>query len=65
MATFVWRPADKFGGRKWRENNPCSNGREERSPGLLLLMIIYHFKKQTVDKLTLQIRNIHDLHRVL
>jgi hypothetical protein len=26
---------------------------------------IYHFKKQTVEKLTTQARNTHDLHQVL
>jgi hypothetical protein len=41
MATFVWCPANKFGGKKWCENNPGSNGCEERSPCPLLLMIIY------------------------
>jgi hypothetical protein len=48
--------------KKWRQNNPNNNGREETSPGPLQLTIIYHFKKQTVEKLTSQARNTHDLH---
>jgi hypothetical protein len=39
MATFVWAPANKLGGKKWCKSNPGSNGREERSPGPLLLTI--------------------------
>jgi hypothetical protein len=39
MTTFVWHPAKKFGGKKWCQNNPGSNGREETSPGMLLLTI--------------------------
>jgi hypothetical protein len=27
MPTFVWRPAQKFGGKKWCQNNLGSNGR--------------------------------------
>jgi hypothetical protein len=39
MATFIWHQARNFGGKKWHQNNPGSNGRNETSPGLLLLMI--------------------------
>jgi hypothetical protein len=39
MAIFVWRQTKKFGGKNWCQNNPGSNGREETSPGSLLLMI--------------------------
>jgi hypothetical protein len=39
MTTFVWRLAKEFGGKKWCQNNLGSNGREEVSSGLLLLMI--------------------------
>jgi hypothetical protein len=39
MATFVWCPAKKFGGKKWHQNNHGSNVREETSLGSLLLMI--------------------------
>jgi hypothetical protein len=39
MATFVWRPAKMFGGKKWHQNNPGSNGQDETSPGPLLLTI--------------------------
>jgi hypothetical protein len=39
MATFIWCSAKKFGGKKWHQNNLGSNGREETSPGPLLLMI--------------------------
>jgi hypothetical protein len=39
MFTFVWHLAKKFGGKKLRQNNPSSNGREETSLGLLLLTI--------------------------
>jgi hypothetical protein len=40
MATFVWRPAKNFGGKKWHQNNPGSNGQNETSPDPLLQMII-------------------------
>jgi hypothetical protein len=36
---FVWRQAQKFGGKRWRQNNPGSNGRLLTLPGLLLLTI--------------------------
>jgi hypothetical protein len=39
MTTFVWHPAKKFGSKKWRQNNPGSNGWEETSSGPLLLTI--------------------------
>jgi hypothetical protein len=39
MTTFIPRPPKKFGGEKWHQNNPGSNGREETSPGPLLLTI--------------------------
>jgi hypothetical protein len=39
MATFVWSPAKKFGGKKWHQNNPGSNGREKTSPCPLQLTI--------------------------
>jgi hypothetical protein len=39
MATFVWRPTKKFGSKKWCQNNPGSNEREETSPDPLLLAI--------------------------
>jgi hypothetical protein len=55
MATFVWRPTKNFGGKKEHQNNPVSNGREETSPGWLLLTIkvtYIIFKKQTTEKLT-------------
>jgi hypothetical protein len=39
IASFVWRLAKKFVGKKWRQNNPGSNGQEETSPCPLLLMI--------------------------
>jgi hypothetical protein len=37
--TFLWCPAKKFGSKKWCQNNLGSNGREEMSPGPLLLTI--------------------------
>jgi hypothetical protein len=37
LATFVWCPAKKFGGRKRCQNNSGSNGQEETSPAPLLL----------------------------
>jgi hypothetical protein len=39
MVTFVWHPAKHFGSKKWCQNTPGSNGREETSPDLLLLTI--------------------------
>jgi hypothetical protein len=39
MTTFVWSPDKKFAGKKWCQNNPGSNGREETSPSSLLLTI--------------------------
>jgi hypothetical protein len=39
MPTFIWRPTKMFGDKKWRQNNLGSNGREETSPGSLLLTI--------------------------
>jgi hypothetical protein len=39
MAAFVWRPGKKSGGKKWHQNNPGSNGREETSPSPLPLTI--------------------------
>jgi hypothetical protein len=37
LATFVWCPTKKFGGRKRCQNNSGSNGQEETSPAPLLL----------------------------
>jgi hypothetical protein len=45
--------------KKWHQNDPGSNGREETSAGPLLLMIKVTYtilKKQTVEKLTSQAR---------
>jgi hypothetical protein len=39
MTTFVWCPTKKFGSKKWHQNNPASNGREETSLAPLLLTI--------------------------
>jgi hypothetical protein len=39
MATFIWHQAQKFGGKRWSQNNPGSNGRLLTSPGTLPLMI--------------------------
>jgi hypothetical protein len=39
MATFVSCLAKKFGAKKWRQYNLGNNGREETSPGPLLLTI--------------------------
>jgi hypothetical protein len=36
---FCMMPKQKFGGKKWRQNNPSSNGWDETSPGPLLLTI--------------------------
>jgi uncharacterized membrane protein SirB2 len=36
---FLWCPANKIGGKKWRQNNIGSNGWEETSLSPLLLMI--------------------------
>jgi hypothetical protein len=54
MATFVWRQAQKFGGKRWRQNNPGSNGRLLMSPGPLLLTIKVKYTsfKKIVQKLT-------------
>jgi hypothetical protein len=38
MATFVWRQ-DMFGGKRWCQNNPGSNGHLLTSPGPLLLTL--------------------------
>jgi hypothetical protein len=39
MATFVWCPAKKFGGKKWCQNKIGSNWWYETSPSPLLLTI--------------------------
>jgi hypothetical protein len=39
MATFVWHQAPKFGGKRWRKNNPASNGCLLTSPGPLIRTI--------------------------
>jgi hypothetical protein len=39
MAIFVWRQAQKFGGKRWRQNNSGSNRRLLTSPAPLLLII--------------------------
>jgi hypothetical protein len=36
---FCMAPAKKLDGKKWCQNNLCSNGQEETSPGPLLLTI--------------------------
>jgi hypothetical protein len=68
IASFVWRLAKKFVGKKWHQNNPGSNGQEETSTGPFGTNDqnnIYNLKKQIVEKLTSQARNTHDMHRVL
>jgi hypothetical protein len=67
MATFVRRQAQKFGSKRWRQNNPGSNRRLLMIPGPLLLTIKVKYTsfKKNVEKLTSQAMSNNDLHRVL
>jgi hypothetical protein len=67
MTTFVWRPAKKFVNKNDTKTiHVATVGRDIIRPVAFNDQSnIYHFKKQTVKKLTSEAKITHDMHQVL